>query len=44
VKVPLLELREDYYRNMHWDPATGRLAARRAEELGIAELLQGQLA
>jgi aldehyde:ferredoxin oxidoreductase len=44
VKVPLLALRDDYYRNMKWDPATGRLARGRAEELGIADLMAGQLA
>jgi aldehyde:ferredoxin oxidoreductase len=44
VRVPLLAMRDDYYRNMHWDPSTGRLARARAEELGIAELLQSQLA
>ncbi len=44
VEVPLLELRNDYYEAMHWDPISGRLARPRAEELGIAELLDGYLA
>ena len=44
VKVPLLELREDSYRSMSWNAATRRLARRRAEELGVAEMLAGQLA
>jgi hypothetical protein len=44
VRVPLLALREDYYRSMSWDPATGKLTRARAEALGIADLLHGQLA
>ncbi len=44
VKVPLEQLRRDYQAAMRWDPATGRLARARAEELGIAELLDGYLA
>ncbi len=43
VHVPLLELRRDYYAAMHWNPETGRLSQERAGELGIAELLEGQL-
>jgi aldehyde:ferredoxin oxidoreductase len=40
VEVPLIALRDDYYRNMHWDPSSGKLARARAEQLGIADLLQ----
>jgi aldehyde:ferredoxin oxidoreductase len=40
VKVPLLELRRDYYLAMKWDVDTGRVSRVRAEELGIAELLE----
>jgi hypothetical protein len=42
VKVPLLRLRDDYYRNMQWNASTGSLSDQRAQELGIAELLQGR--
>jgi len=38
-KAPLIELRRDYQSAMHWDPESGRLSRRHAEELGIAELL-----
>jgi aldehyde:ferredoxin oxidoreductase len=44
VKVPLVQLRDDYYRSMHWDSSSGLLSNDRARELGIAELLHGQLA
>lgn len=44
VTVPLEQLRRDYYAAMRWDPATGRLARARAQELGIADLLAGYLA
>ncbi|REJ73070.1 MAG: hypothetical protein DWQ36_03915 [Acidobacteria bacterium] len=39
VTVPLDELKNDYYAAMHWDPRTGRLAAERAEYLGIGDLV-----
>lgn len=41
VRVALPVLKEDYYRSMHWNPATGALSRARAEELGIAALLEG---
>jgi aldehyde:ferredoxin oxidoreductase len=40
VKVPLLTLRDDYYRAMNWDPQTGHLSQTRADELGMGEVLQ----
>ncbi|MCG8423765.1 MAG: aldehyde ferredoxin oxidoreductase family protein [Proteobacteria bacterium] len=43
VKVPLLELRRDYFAAMQWDPQSGHLARSRAEELGISNLLDGYL-
>ncbi len=44
VTVPLEQLRRDYQAAMHWDPDSGRVSRERAEQLGIAELLEGQLA
>jgi aldehyde:ferredoxin oxidoreductase len=44
VTVPLEQLKRDYYDAMGWDAESGRLARQRAEQLGISELLQGQLA
>ncbi len=44
VKVPLLALRRDYFAAMRWDPDTGHLAKKRADELGMSELLAGYLA
>jgi aldehyde:ferredoxin oxidoreductase len=44
ITVPLEQLKRDYYDAMHWDAGSGRLARARAEQLGIADLLQGQLA
>jgi aldehyde:ferredoxin oxidoreductase len=41
VRVPLLQLRDDYYGAMGWNPATGRLRRERAEQLGLTELLAG---
>ena len=41
VVVPIDRLRKDYYTAMHWNPATGRLRKARAEQLGIADLLEG---
>jgi aldehyde:ferredoxin oxidoreductase len=41
VRVPLPMLRDDYYASMRWDPTTGHLARARAEELGMAEILEG---
>lgn len=43
VRVPLYELRDDYFRNMHWNTETGHLAQARAQELGLSELLAGYL-
>ncbi|MEZ4361423.1 MAG: aldehyde ferredoxin oxidoreductase family protein [Kofleriaceae bacterium] len=43
VRVPLPVLKDDYYQAMRWNPETGALAAARAKELGIAELLDGYL-
>ncbi|HVN87798.1 MAG TPA: aldehyde ferredoxin oxidoreductase family protein [Candidatus Binatia bacterium] len=41
IKVPLAQLKEDYYRAMHWNPQTGHLAKARADALGMTELLAG---
>lgn len=39
IRVPLRELKADYYRAMGWNPETGRISRARAESLGIRELL-----
>lgn len=44
VKVPLHELKKDYYQAMHWDLDTGKLSRARAEQLGIAEVIPEQVA
>ncbi len=44
VQAPLAQLKQDYYRAMNWDQDTGRLARGRAEDLGMAELLDEHLA
>ncbi|MEM1247165.1 MAG: aldehyde ferredoxin oxidoreductase family protein [Acidobacteriota bacterium] len=44
VKVPLHDLKKDYYAAMHWDLETGKLARARAEHLGIAEVIPEQVA
>ncbi len=44
VRAPLLELRGDYYRAMGWEAESGRLERTRARQLGLEELLEGQLA
>jgi aldehyde:ferredoxin oxidoreductase len=44
VRVPLAQLKRDYYDAMHWDAESGRLRRDRAEQLGLAEMLEGQLA
>ncbi len=44
IKVPLQQLKEDYYRAMGWDPITGHLSRERAEKLGMSELLAGYVA
>ncbi len=44
VQAPLEQLKRDYYQAMAWDPDTGRLSRHRAEQLGMAELLDSQLA
>jgi aldehyde:ferredoxin oxidoreductase len=43
ITVPLPQLKDDYYRAMHWNTETGNLARRRAEQLGMTEILQGYL-
>jgi aldehyde:ferredoxin oxidoreductase len=43
VDVPIERLRGDYYGAMGWNAETGKLARGRAEQLGIAELLDGWL-
>ena len=44
VRAPLEQLKRDYYQAMDWDSDTGRLSRGRAEQLGMAELLDSQLA
>jgi aldehyde:ferredoxin oxidoreductase len=39
IRVPLYELRDDYLRNMQWNPESGLLSKSRADELGIRDLL-----
>ncbi|HZR84465.1 MAG TPA: aldehyde ferredoxin oxidoreductase family protein [Candidatus Binatia bacterium] len=39
VKVPIVELKNDYYRAMGWNPESGRLAKSRADALGMTDLL-----
>ena len=41
VRVPLPMLRDDYYTAMHWNTKSGNLSRARAEQLGIAKLLDG---
>jgi aldehyde:ferredoxin oxidoreductase len=41
VRVPLPMLKDDYYASMHWDKTTGNLSKSRANELGMADLLEG---
>ncbi|MBA3541935.1 MAG: aldehyde ferredoxin oxidoreductase family protein [Deltaproteobacteria bacterium] len=43
IRVPLPVLRDDYYSSMKWNPTTGNLARARADELGMAEILDGYL-
>ena len=38
---PLPVLKDDYYASMQWDKATGNLSKARADELGMAEILEG---
>jgi aldehyde:ferredoxin oxidoreductase len=40
VVVPIAALRRDYFDAMGWNQKTGRLARGRAEDLGIADLLE----
>ena len=42
-KVPLVQLKGDYYRAMGWNPETGHLSRERAAALGMTELLAGYL-
>jgi aldehyde:ferredoxin oxidoreductase len=44
VTVPLGQLKDDYYRAMHWDLETGNIARARADALGMTELLEGYVA
>jgi aldehyde:ferredoxin oxidoreductase len=39
VTVPLLDLKNDYYRAMGWNPETGHLSRTRADQLGLTPLL-----
>ncbi|MBS1119620.1 MAG: Aldehyde ferredoxin oxidoreductase [Deltaproteobacteria bacterium] len=41
VRVPLPMLRDDYFANMQWNKTSGHLAASRAAELGMTEILDG---
>jgi len=41
VTVPLGQLKDDYYRAMHWNPKTGHLFRARADQLGMTDLLAG---
>jgi aldehyde:ferredoxin oxidoreductase len=41
VRVPLLQLRDDYFDAMGWSRSTGLLSKQRAEKLGLTELLSG---
>jgi aldehyde:ferredoxin oxidoreductase len=43
IRVPLPVLRDDYYGAMNWNLRTGGLARARAQELGMADLLDGYL-
>jgi len=44
ISVPLGQLKDDYYRAMGWDVATGNLSRARADALGMTELLEGYVA
>jgi aldehyde:ferredoxin oxidoreductase len=41
VRVPLPMLRDDYHTAMQWNKTTGTVSKARAQELGMAELLEG---
>jgi aldehyde:ferredoxin oxidoreductase len=41
VRVPLPMLKDDYYTAMKWDKSTGNVSKARAQELGMAEILEG---
>ncbi len=43
VTVPLPQLKDDYYRAMHWNPSTGALSRARADQLGMTDILAGYL-
>ncbi len=43
VSTPLLELKKDYYEAMAWDATTGALSPERAAELGLNEVLGGDV-
>ncbi len=41
VRVPLPMLKDDYYQSMQWNKTTGNISRAHADELGMAELLEG---
>jgi aldehyde:ferredoxin oxidoreductase len=41
IRVPLPMLKDDYYTAMKWNKTTGNVSRARAQELGMAELLEG---
>jgi aldehyde:ferredoxin oxidoreductase len=41
IKVPLGQLKDDYYKAMGWNLETGNLARARADALGMTEMLEG---
>ncbi len=41
VRVALPVLRDDYFKQMHWNPRTGKLARAHADKLGMTALLDG---
>ncbi|MCE9579920.1 MAG: aldehyde ferredoxin oxidoreductase family protein [Deltaproteobacteria bacterium] len=41
VRVALPVLRDDYFKEMHWNPQTGKLARAHADKLGMTALLDG---
>lgn len=43
VTVPLPQLKDDYYRAMHWNPSTDALSRARADQLGMTDILAGYL-
>jgi aldehyde:ferredoxin oxidoreductase len=41
VRVPLPMLKDDYYTAMKWNKTTGNVSKARAQELGMADILEG---